>query len=213
MALAQAGRRCRWLANSRNPTVGLSMLAFDGIITAALNHLIRNEPWAQERLRCHAGSQASIRAGLVNVYLVVDGAGLFQAGVADQPVGVTISLPADTPIRFLADRKSVFQAAKLTGSADFAETLAFVFRNLRWDIEADLASYLGDIPARRIEMLRAVLLKQATESGQRIFANLAEYASEESDCLVPRRDVDAFGKAVDALRDDLARLEKRLQRL
>jgi len=186
---------------------------FDAMITAALNHLLLGEPWARERLRAHAGAQALIQAGVFDVYLLVDSTGVFERGSPDQAAAVTITLPPDTAFRLLADRSSVFQAARLSGSADFAETLAFVFRNLRWDVEADLARLVGDIPARRLEMLRQKLLGQVTDSAQRTFRNLAEYASEESDWLAPRRDIDAFGRDVDVLRDDLARLEKRLSRL
>jgi len=185
----------------------------DAMITAALNHLLQGEPWARERLRAHAGSQALIRAGFVDVHLVLDAAGLFEAGVASQEASVIIALPSDTPFRLLTDRLSVFQAAKLSGSADFAETLAFVFRNLHWDVEADLARLVGDIPARRLEMLRRTLLEQSKESVGRVFANLAEYASEDSGWLAPRRDIELFARDVDVLRDDVARLEKRLARL
>jgi len=186
---------------------------FDGVITAALNHLLLGEPWARERLRAHAGAQALIRAGFADFHLVVDAGGLFEAGSATQEVAVTITLPSDAPFRLLTDRSSIFQAAKLSGSADFAETLAFVFRNLRWDVEADLARVVGDIPARRLEMLRSDLVKRASESSARLFQNFAEYASEDSDWLAPRRDIEAFSKGVDIVRDDLARLEKRLARL
>lgn len=186
---------------------------FDALITAAFNHLLQSETWARERLRAHAGAQALIQAGLFDVHLAVDSAGLFERGSPAQPAAVTITLPPDTAFRLLGDRSSVFQAARLSGSADFAETLAFVFRNLRWDVEADLARLVGDIPARRLEMLRLKLVEQATESAQRACRNLAEYASEESDWLAPKRDIEAFGRDVDVLRDDLARLEKRLGRL
>lgn len=189
------------------------MFSFARLIAPTLNHLIQGEPWARERLRQHGGAQALIRAGLVELHLVVDEQGFFRSGTPDLPVAVTVNLPADTPLRLLSDRKSIFQVAKLSGSADFAETLAFVFRNLRWDIEAELAHLVGDIPARRLEMLRLKLVGQARESVQRVSRNLSEYASEDADWLAPRRDVAAFGKAVDELRDDVARLEKRLDRL
>lgn len=189
------------------------MNAFHRLVPAALNHLILAEPWAQERLRSCAGRHALIQAGPLDLHLLVDSDGLFQPGSAEQSPAVTISLPIDTPIRFLTDRKSVFQAAKLSGSADFAETLAFVFRNLRWDVEADLANYVGDIPAHRLEMVRHTLGRQARESFARLFTNLAEYASEDSDWIMPRRELEVFGREVDVLRDDLARLEKRLNRL
>lgn len=186
---------------------------FDAMITAALNHLVRGEPWAGERLRVHSGAQALIRAGFVDVHLVVDGAGLFAPGSATQMAAVTITLPADTPFRLLTDRSSLFQAAKLSGSADFAETLAFVFRNLRWDVEADLARVVGDIAARRLAMAGQAMLQQGQTTSRRLWRNLAEYASEDADWLAPRREVEAFRRAVDGLRDDLARLEKRLDRL
>ena len=189
------------------------MAAFDKMLVPLLNHLIQGESWARERLRPYAGAQTLIRTGLLDIHLIVDAHGLFLAGSAEQPVAVTVSLPADTPLRFLIDRKSVFQAAKLAGSADFAETLAFVFRNLRWDAEADLAAWVGDIPARRLEMLRQSLLVQAQDAAGRLFHNLAEYASEDSDWLAPRRDIGVFCSDVDRLRDDLARLEKRLNLL
>jgi ubiquinone biosynthesis accessory factor UbiJ len=189
------------------------MSALHRLVPAALNHLLLAESWAQERLRSHADSHALIQAGPLDLHLLVDSDGLFQAGSAEHSPAVTISLPLDTPIRFLIDRKSVFQAAKLSGSADFAETLAFVFRNLRWDVEADLADYVGDIPARRLEMARYTLSRQGRDSFGRLFNNLAEYASEDSDWIVPRRELEAFGREVDVLRDDLARLEKRLARL
>lgn len=186
---------------------------FDVLITAALNHLLRGEPWARERLRAHAGAQAVIRAGFLDVHLAVDPGGLFEAGLAGGAPAVTIILPADAPFRLLTDRSSVFQAAKLSGAADFAETLAFVFRNLHWDVEADMAQLVGDIPARRLEKLRVRLVAQGMESVRRVCRNLAEYASEESDWLVPRRDIETFCRDVDALRDDVACLEKRLAQL
>jgi len=40
-----------------------------------------------------------------------------------------------------------------------------------------------------------------------------EYATEDSSLLAPGRDIDSFGRAVDTLRDDLARLEQRIKRL
>jgi ubiquinone biosynthesis protein UbiJ len=188
-------------------------MMFAGMLTAALNHLLQAEPWASERLRAHAGKQAVIRAGVADFHLVVGSDGLFEEGSPGQEAEVTITLPNDMLIRFLTDRSGVFQAAKLSGSADFAETLAFVFRNLRWDVEADLARVVGDIPARRLEMFRRDLTDRARESSMRLFQNLTEYASEDSAWLAPRRDVEAFARDVDALRDDLARLEKRLARL
>jgi ubiquinone biosynthesis protein UbiJ len=113
----------------------------------------------------------------------------------------------------LVDRNSLFSSVKIAGSVDIAESLAFVFRHLRWDAEADLANLVGDIPARRLVLLAGHLGHQAQESAKRLIDNMAEYAVEDSTLLAAKRDVVSFGKAIDQLGDDMARLEKRIARL
>jgi ubiquinone biosynthesis protein UbiJ len=126
---------------------------------------------------------------------------------------VVIELGDDAAGRLLTDPESAFSTARITGSVRFAETLAFVFRNLRWDFEADLADVVGDIPARRIAQgLRAAAAWQR-DAAARVGANVAEYLTEESGSIVPIREVAEFVRAVDQLRDDCARLEKRIARL
>lgn len=182
-------------------------------LVRVLNHLLTGEPWAGERLRVFAGQRVAIVGGPFPVHLGVTAAGLFEAVAVSGEPAVTISLPADFPARLLVDRSSLFAAAKLAGSVDFAEALAFVFRNLRWDVEDDLAQYVGDIAAHR--MVRAGQAAHEWQTGalHNLAANVVEYATEDSALLVPPREVQAFAVAVNTLRDDLARLEKRLQRL
>jgi ubiquinone biosynthesis protein UbiJ len=175
--------------------------------------LLESESWARERLRPFAGSHVRIVAGPVGLLLCIDQRGMLVAGEKVEVADVTVTLPSDTPVRFLLDRDGLFAAAKLSGSADIAESLAFVFRNLRWDVEADLARVLGDIPARRLALLGAQLGRQTQVGAKNIAQNLVEYATEDSPLLAANRDVEGFAKAVDHLRDDLARLEKRICRL
>ena len=48
---------------------------------------------------------------------------------------------------------------------------------------------------------------------QKTYADLREYLQEESRLLAPRPQVEGFLRAVDGLRADTDRLEKRLERL
>jgi len=189
------------------------MAGIDQLLFAGLNHLLRNEAWARERLRPFSGAQILIVAGPFKLNLLIDEQGLLTKGAADQPVDVTLTLPADAPLRFLLDRNSLFSSVKLAGAADVAESLAFVFRNLRWDVEGDLAGVVGDIPARRISLLGARLAGELQDSARKLGVNVVEYATEDSALLAPGRDIDSLGRAVDTLRDDLARLEQRIKRL
>lgn len=185
-------------------------MALEPALVGFLKHLLKTESWARDRLRPYAGTQVVLQTGFVDIRLLVDGEGYFTAGSDAMPSAVSVSLSADTPFRFLTDRQSIFQTAKLSGSADFAEALAFVFRNLHWDVEADLAELVGDIPARRLEMLRQQMFLHGRESSIRFFQNLAEFATEDSNWLASQQEVQEFGSLVNTLRDDVARLEKRL---
>lgn len=178
-----------------------------------LNHLIRSEPWAQERLLKHSGAHLLVDAGLFSIRLGVDEHGLFQLAARDHAPDVTLTLPADFPVRALFDHSKLFSAVKLDGSVDVAESLAFVFRNLRWDVEADLAGIIGDIPAHRLVRMGQSLAVALQNGMRNTVLNIQEYAVEEAGLLPSSRDITVFADGVSRLRDDVARLEKRLVKL
>ncbi|HZX31642.1 MAG TPA: hypothetical protein VFF03_09845 [Rhodocyclaceae bacterium] len=182
---------------------------------SALNHLLSGADWARERLRAFAGQQARIQGGPLRIDLMVDGEGYFRRPdkSADEPPAVTIELPADTPFRFLIDRNSIFAVARLSGTADFAETLAFVFRNLRWDVEEDLSKVVGDVVAHRLVRAGESFLGWQGQAARNLAANVTEYLGEESGMVVPKRDADRFATALAEAAADLERLERRVAKL
>lgn len=111
------------------------------------------------------------------------------------------------------DREKLFASVKLGGSAEIAETLAFVFRHLNWDAEGDLAGIIGDIPAHRLARLGKDALSSVQASTAKMAENFAEYATQDSQYVVPKQQITGFSDEVNRLRDDLARLEKRVSRL
>lgn len=189
------------------------MEALNPLAIRALNHLIQGESWAQIRLIAHSGAQVLIDSGLFVVRLGIDERGLFRPGDKRLEPDVTITLPSDLPARLLFNGNTLLSSVKLGGAADIAESLAFVLRNLHWDAEADLAQLVGDIPARRLARITREMAAAIQDAVGRVAENISEYALEESGMLVASRDVAAFGSAVAGLRDDVARLEKRISRL
>lgn len=189
------------------------MLAPATAVIPLLNHLLEREDWARQRLQPFSGQTAQIEGGPIQLVMTVDDTGIFRAATLKEVPTVTISFGAEAPVKLLTEPASLFASARLTGAANFAETLAFVFRNLRWDYEADLAGVIGDIPARRLARLLADGVNWHRSAVQRVGANVAEYATEESALVTPSRDLVSFANEVDRLRDDLARLEKRVSRL
>lgn len=188
----------------------------DRIVTSALNHILAGEAWARERLRNFSGQHLRLAGGPIHLDLTVDGEGFFRrADVASGACpAVIIDLPPDAPFRLLhGGRESVFAAARLTGAADFAETLAFVFRNLRWDPEDDLSKVFGDIAAHRMATSGAAMLGGLQRGSANLAANAAEFLSEEAALITPAMEVRQFNAEVRALQEDLERLERRLARL
>jgi len=183
---------------------------------ALVNHVLASEDWARERLGAFAGKTVRVQWGGGAALLVrISADGCFEGAAADPgtPVAVSIGLPGDALVRLLTDPATLFSSATIAGSADLAETLGFVFRNLRWDIEHDLAQVVGDVAARRGLQLVAGLARGHLTAARKLALGLAEYLTEESTLISRQREVEVFCLQVDELRDDLARLEKRLGRI
>jgi ubiquinone biosynthesis protein UbiJ len=181
---------------------------------ALLNHLLASEDWARCKLVAFAGKAARLQLGSGVVLLVrITEEGLLESADADTPPTVSITLPADAPVRALTDSASLLSAATISGSADLAETLGFLYRNLRWDIEEDLSQVLGDVVARRAVQLMGRLARWQVSGARNLALSVAEYLTEEETAIARRRDIERFCAEVDALRDDLARCEKRLERV
>jgi ubiquinone biosynthesis protein UbiJ len=179
----------------------------------ALNHVLAGSNWARARLQPFTGQGFRIDGGPWPVEFVVAADGFFADVPPDSVPSVTIALGEGLLGDLLSDPQRAFASARLSGAANFAEALAFVFRNLRWDYEADLAGIVGDIPARRLARLLASGLEQQRRALGNLGSNVAEYLTEEGRVLTPQREVKEFAAAVDTLRDDVARLEKRIAAL
>ena len=182
-------------------------------ILGFLNHLLKGEDWARDRLQSFAGQTACFELGALSQPLEITATGLFTAGNKDATASVTITLPADAPLRALTDRPSMFTAAHISGSAELAEALGFVFRNLEWDVESDLSSLVGDIAARRLVSGGKQLLTWQQNQARNLALNLAEYFTEESPAIARQSELAAFHVDVGEVQEALARLEKRVARL
>ena len=185
------------------------------LIIPAINHLIATETWASTRLRPYSGQLARIQAQPFQLDLAVRSDGLFEASTPNNHTpAVTIILPEEAAGKMIAGgTATVFSAARISGSADFAEAIAFVFRNLRWDAESDLADIFGDIAAHRgAQAVKSLLIWQKSASIN-VAQNIKEYFTEESGSVVSQQEISTFSVQIKTLRDDLARMEKRIAKL
>lgn len=181
---------------------------------ALLNHLLEPSAWARDRLAAFAGSQVSLRVAPVEVAFSIDQKGFACESSTGAPADVTLSFPLGELPGLLSEANSrSMGAVSIEGNAELADTLGFVFRNLKWDVEDDLSRMFGDIPARRLVLGMQSLKSSHDRAIDSLGANMSEYLVDEQHLLVGQRTTDTFGKQVQTLRDDTARLEKRVERL
>ncbi|WP_293776246.1 SCP2 sterol-binding domain-containing protein [uncultured Oxalicibacterium sp.] len=181
--------------------------------SAAINHLLAQEAWARARLAPHAGKVAVFDAGVMALRLKVAEDGLVQMTDAEDAASVTIRVQlSDLPL-ILQNRERAFSYVRIEGDADFANVISQVSQSLRWDAEDDLSRLLGDIAARRVVQGAHGALRGVQALHQSVTENVAEYFLEENPLLVRPRAVADFTQDVTRLRDDVARLAKRIEKL
>lgn len=181
---------------------------------AAVNHVLARSPWARERLQPFCGQHFRIDASPLTLDAGIDTDGLLRASDSQAVPDVILSLPfAEAPLILSGGMDRLMNRVRISGNAELAEALGFVFRNLSWDVEEDLSRVVGDIPAHRIVGGMRALGAAQKRALEGLSGNLAEYLTEESGLIASRSEIDSFHDEVIRLRDAVARVEKRIDRL
>lgn len=178
-----------------------------------LNHLLHTAPWARERLQAWAGNIVCIELFPFALKLSVTAVGVFTVADASARATASIQLSPFQAARLTLKDPAAFRSVALDGDVQFAAALGSVLRELAWDAEADLARVVGDMAAHRIVRGARSVQNWQHDAADSACQTLLEYATEERPLLAKRRLVAAFITEVDTIRDDVARLEKRLQLL
>jgi ubiquinone biosynthesis protein UbiJ len=177
---------------------------------AALNRMLAREAWAREKLAPFTGRSARFDAAPFSITLNISEDGTFSAAGEEEPA-VTVAVALSTLPLALTDPAAAMKDVRLAGDAEFAQALAFVLQNLRPEPEEELSRFVGDIAAQRIVGLLRLSASHWRDLAERMLDNTANYFVTEDPMLVPRAEVEAFNQDVDRLRDDVARLEKRIE--
>jgi len=183
-------------------------------VAFALNHLLRQQAWARERLAPFAGESVEVRASfLPTLRLTIDAEGLVSESGQEGEPSLVITLKPEAPAAAARGKEHFLRAVDVAGNARLADEVMALARHLRWDYEEDLSRVLGDVAAHRLgEAARAFVGWQA-DVARRLAESFAAYATEESRLLVQRAELEALARDSANLRDALERLDARMRRL
>ena len=134
--------------------------------TLLANHVLASEPIATERLRAHAGRCIQLQfdgwpgllPALPSTAFRVTPAGMIEWCGDETPTApdLRVTVDASNPALALAQALAGTRPkVDVAGDAAFATDLNWLFDNLRWEAQDDLARVVGQAPAREIARVGA----------------------------------------------------------
>nr|MBS0020552.1 SCP2 sterol-binding domain-containing protein [Gammaproteobacteria bacterium] len=189
------------------------------LVEAAINTYVGLDPELQNGLAELAGKRVeiSIKGTAFTFHLRFETDGVRLLAQAEQPADVMVEA---TPFALLRLLTVIGEGNSLEGSeiavqgevAD-AQRIRSLLSRRHVDAEELLAGVLGDVAAHQVgNFVRSVVNAGRRTTGA-LLQDLGEYLSEESRITPSRAELDALTSAVESLRDDAERLDKRILRL
>lgn len=180
---------------------------------ATLNHLLSQSGWALPRLAAFAGKTARFNIAPFSFAYTVQVDGLVTSVTAEATADATCTVSPSLLPRIAVQDEAAFAQIQTSGDAALLSEIFFLSKNLHWDAAEDISHVTGDIAAERIVQFASSAQQQIRDSARNLTEALAEYWTEERPLVAKSTHINSFVKQVDTLRDDVARLEQRINRL
>ncbi len=183
-----------------------------------LNRNIKESTPARELCEQLSGTIVAIRVrdtALAAYFIISDDALSLTSKQQDDP-DVVISGSLITLARMAGDSGEAAVrdgSLDLTGDADLANQFQQLLSFAKPDLEEELSGVVGDVAAHRLGEFARGLGRWGRDARSTMGANIREYLQEESRDTPSRYEVERFSNNLNTLRDDVDRIEARLNRL
>jgi ubiquinone biosynthesis protein UbiJ len=185
-------------------------------IQNVLNRGLPRSPRAQELCAELAGKRVAIHVRDIVRLLVESSGSTLRVTRGEIPADAELT---GGPLSLLSlagtEPEAVLQRGdvQIQGDADLARKFRELAALLRPDPEEELAIVLGDVPAHQIARFVSGAFGLGSRAAATGMRNIAEYLGHETQDLVPGKEGEQFLRGVDATREDVDRLEARVQLL
>jgi ubiquinone biosynthesis protein UbiJ len=191
----------------------LKQLSLAAGLARALNHLLRQSPDLMAKAAPQAGKVWRLQVAEYAIAFRIEAGGLVDAAPDDAIAQAVISVPGSALLLILTNPEQAIAHAKVSGQADLAALVAHLFKHLRWHPEDDLADWVGEDAAVHGTALGRKAMAGLRDGWRRFEAAGREHLVHEKAVLVAKNALEGWAGEVRVLRDDVARLEKRIDRL
>jgi len=181
-----------------------------------LNRSLPRSPRAQALAASLAGRSLAIRlTGADPVILSSTGERLQLQAASGASADASLSAGPFSLLALATGRTRNLAATggRISGDAEVAQRFSELLGLLKPDPEEELALLIGDAPAYHLGRLARAAADFGERAAHTAVHNAAEYLAHERRDLVPRGEGRQLLDGIDALRDDVDRLEARLEQL
>jgi len=175
------------------------------------NHLLSQNDWMQSDLINHKNKIVIIEISGFKTIFKVKEDGQVEMINDSKDYDCKIKLTINDLIGQLVNNKN--GKIGIEGDIELANKISQVLRKIEWDLEEDLAKYIGDIPAIRTTKALKKIKNTTKENIKTLTSSLIEYWQEENKILAKTRDVEMFNKKIDTIVEDTERVEARINNI
>jgi len=187
-------------------------------LTALVNRQIKTTTPARELCAELDGKVMAVRVkdtGLAMYFCVCpDEIALFGDYDGEPDVAITGSILTLVRLAGASGEDAIRDGSlELIGDAEVAQAFQKLLGYGNPDIEEELSGVIGDVAAHRLGEVARSVSSWGREAGATLRQNITEFLQEERRDVPSRYEVEAFTRKIDELRDDVARVEARLNHL
>lgn len=181
------------------------------VFAAIFNHLMAQSPWLNAELQPFAGKTLALTLQPISLTVQIQADGHLHPlhAASDAPHARIETTLAHLPL-LMGDEAGRRQAVSISGDTALAAAFASVLAALRWQPDASLAPFVGQVAALPLANWLGTQWYRLQALSHSVLAQSAEYLTDEAQLLADPLAVRHFVQAVDTLRDDVARLQAKL---
>lgn len=190
------------------------------VFVRLLNSLLKQEPWARERVQQFAGKIIKFQLPMTSLALVLNQNGTMELGDPSVASNVTVTLASEqipAIVKELSnggigadglDVKRFMSYVHIEGEAGLANLVSDLARELRWDRHYYLANLFGPVITSHLLRTERFIVEKSRENADNILRAGADILSHEQEVLIAKVHFNDLNRVLSDLDTRMAQLEK-----